>query len=77
MNAYTTDPEDVRYALMEAPSDDVETIGDACAALARIVHALPLRIGILEHEVQTLKEGLEAAVQDAGYAAYENGEDHL
>ena len=77
MNAYTTDPEDVRYAVMEAPSDDVETIGNACAALASIVNALTNRLGILEHEVQTFNARLEAIEQAIAYAAYENGEDHL
>lgn len=93
MNAYTTDPEEIRSALMHADEDDVQLIGDSCAGLAQILVTLTQRVGILEHEVQKsqiaqistqltqvhidLKSQIEALEQAIGLAAYENGEDHL
>lgn len=44
MNAYTTDPEEIRLALMHADTSDVLAIGDSCAALAQIIVELTRQV---------------------------------
>lgn len=91
MNAYTTDPEEIRLALMQADTNDVLVIGDSCAALAQIIVELTRQaegmrevscrlyadVEALKIRLDDLEDTIETIEQEIGLAAYENGEDHL